>query len=244
MIYIVLIIATLITSIVSGVLSMAGGMILMGVFGFLLSVPAAMVLHGIAQAFSNGSRIWHHRRHIRWEVLLPYSLGALIVLGVFSVIAFVPSIGLVFIIIGSFPILTLRLPKFINLDMKKSPVAFLSGLIVTTAQMLAGASGPVLDIFYVNSSLTRHEILGTKAVTQTLGHIIKLVYYSFLLETVTRQLPAWIFPAVVFAALAGNWIGKELIEKISDDQFKTVGRYIILVVGLIYVVKGIYELTR
>ena len=244
MIYIVLTIATLITSIVSGVLSMAGGMILMGVFGFLLSVPAAMVLHGIAQAFSNGSRIWHHRRHVRWEVLLPYSLGALIVLGVFSVIAFVPSIGLVFIIIGSFPILTLRLPKFLNLDMKKSPVAFLSGLIVTTAQMLAGASGPVLDIFYVNSNLTRHEILGTKAVTQTLGHIIKLIYYSFLLATVTQQLPAWIFPAVVFAALAGNWIGKELIEKISDDQFKTSGRYIILVVGLIYVVKGIYELTR
>jgi uncharacterized membrane protein YfcA len=244
MIYVVLTIATLITSIVSGVLSMAGGMILMGVFGFLLSVPAAMVLHGIAQASSNGSRIWHHRRHVRWEVLLPYSLGALIVLGVFSVIAYVPSIGLVFIIIGSFPILALRLPRFINLDIEKRPVAFLSGLIVTTAQMLAGASGPVLDIFYVNSSLTRHEILGTKAVTQTLGHIIKLVYYSFLLTAVTQQLPAWIFPAVAFAALAGNWIGKELIEKISDDQFKTVGRYIILVVGFIYIVKGTYELTR
>lgn len=244
MIYIALTIATLITSIVSGVLSMAGGMILMGVFGFLLSVPAAMVLHGIAQAFSNGSRLWLHRRHIHWNVLLPYSVGALTVLGVFSAVAFVPSIGLVFIMIGSFPILALRLPRSINLDMKNKPVAFLSGLVVTTAQMLAGASGPVLDIFYVKSSLTRHEILGTKAVTQTLGHIIKLVYYSFLLTTVSRELPAWLFPAIVFAALSGNWIGKELVEKISDDQFKTAGRYIIRVVGVIYIVKGVYEVTR
>jgi uncharacterized protein len=59
-----LVLATLATSIISGVLSMAGGMILMGVFGFLLSVPAAMVLHGIAQTFSNGSRVWLYRRYI------------------------------------------------------------------------------------------------------------------------------------------------------------------------------------
>ena len=54
MTYLLLVLATFATSIISGVLSMAGGMILMGVFGFFLSVPAAMVLHGIAQTFSNG----------------------------------------------------------------------------------------------------------------------------------------------------------------------------------------------
>jgi len=65
MTYLLLVLATFATSIISGVLSMAGGMILMGVFGFFLSVPAAMVLHGIAQTFSNGSRVWLYRRHIK-----------------------------------------------------------------------------------------------------------------------------------------------------------------------------------
>jgi uncharacterized protein len=242
MTYLILIAATVVTSIVSGVLSMAGGMILMGVFGFLLSVPAAMVLHGIAQAFSNGSRVWIHRRHISWRVLLPYSLGALAVLATFSLVVFVPDVSLVFILIGSFPLIALVLPDSTNLDMERKPVAFLSGLIVTTTQMLAGASGPVLDIFYVQSSLTRHQILGTKAVTQTLGHIIKLTYYSFLLGVVSRELPLWIFPVVVAAALGGNWVGKQLVEKMSDAQFKTVGRYVILVVGVIYIGKGVYEI--
>lgn len=242
MTYIILIAATMITSIISGVLSMAGGMILMGVFGFLLSVPAAMVLHGVAQAFSNGSRVWLHRRHIRWSVLLPYTLGALVVLAIFSLTAFVPDIWLVFILIGSFPVMGLALPRSIDLDMQKKPVAFLSGVMVTTAQMLAGASGPVLDIFYVKSSLTRHEILGTKAVTQTLGHIIKLVYYSFLLAVISEEIPACVFPLVAVAALFGNWIGKQLLERISDNQFKTVGHYVILVIGFIYIGKGMYEL--
>ncbi len=242
MLYVLLTLATFITSIISGVLSMAGGMILMGIFSFILSVPMAMVLHGLAQAFSNGSRVWLHRRHIRWNVLFPYTLGALIVLGTFSAFAFIPDVGLVFILIGSFPLLALVLPDSINLDMERKPVAFASGIVVTSAQMLAGASGPVLDIFYVKSRLTRHEILGTKAVTQTLGQVIKLVYYAVLLGTASQDLPAWVFPAVIVAALAGNWIGKLVIERITDHQFKSAGRYIILVIGVIYIGKGGYEL--
>ena len=55
--YLLLFTAALITSFISGVLSMAGGMILMGIFSFFLAVPAAMMLHGITQPFSNGSRV-------------------------------------------------------------------------------------------------------------------------------------------------------------------------------------------
>ena len=125
MTYLILVLATFATSIISGVLSMAGGMILMGVFGFFLSVPAAMVLHGVAQTFSNGSRVWLYRRHIKWRVLGYYSIGAFAVLGLFATLTFVPSIGLVFILIGCFPFLALALPTTINLDMERGPCVFL-----------------------------------------------------------------------------------------------------------------------
>lgn len=242
MIDLLLVLATLVTSLISGVLSMAGGMILMGVFGFFLSVPAAMVLHGIAQAFSNGSRVWLYRHHIKWQVLGYYTIGALLVLGVFAVFRFVPSIGLVFILIGCFPFIAMVMPRSINLNMERGPVAFLSGLLVTTAQMLAGASGPVLDIFYVQSSMTKEEILGTKAVTQTLGHILKLIYYTFVMAVAADALPIWLVPAVVVAAIAGNWLGSLIVKRLSDNQFKQIGRYIIMVIGVIYIGKGALEL--
>ena len=239
---IILIIATFLTSVVSGLLSMACGMILMGVFGFLLSVPAAMVLHGIAQAFSNGSRVWLYRHHIRWGVLLPYAAGALLVLATFYLILFIPNIGLVFILIGSFPFITLILPKAINLDIQRKPVSFLAGVIVTTAQMLAGASGPVLDVFYVKSSLTRQEILGSKAITQTLGHLLKLVYYGPLLATASEEFSIWLIPTVVVAAMFGNWTAAHFVARISDAHFKKAGRIIIIMIGLVYIGKGISEL--
>ena len=67
-------------------------------------------------------------------------------LGVFAAFTFVPDIGLVFFLIGLLPFLALVLPESINLDMEKPTIAFSSGITVTTAQMLAGASGPVLDM--------------------------------------------------------------------------------------------------
>ena len=240
MTYLLLTLATLVTSLVSGVLSMAGGMILMGVFGFFLSVPAAMVLHGVAQAFSNGSRIWLHRRHIRYGVLAPYIAGTAIVLAGFIWVAIVPDKGLMFLLIGIFPFLALMMPRSLHLDVEKPPVAFACGLVVTTTQMLAGASGPVLDIFYVNSKLTRHQVLATKAVTQTLGHVVKLAYYAFFIS-LPVNLPIYIFPAVVVAAISGNWLGKHIVERMHDDQFRRYGRFVIMAIAAIYLGKGVME---
>lgn len=237
-----ILIATLLTSLVSGVLSMAGGMILMGIFGFLLSVPSAMVLHGVAQTASNGSRVWLYRHHIKWSVLVPYSIGALVVLMTFLLVQFVPSKAIVFILIGSFPFLALIIPASINLDIEKKSVAFTSGILVTLAQMLAGASGPVLDVFYVKSRLTRHEVMGTKAVTQTLGHLIKLSYYAFFLTSFGSELPVWLFPLVVLAAVAGNRLGKVVVERINDAIFRQLGRYLIMIIGAIYIGKGCADL--
>ncbi len=108
--------------------------------------------------------------------------------------------------------------------------------------MLAGASGPVLDIFYVQSKLTRYEILGTKAITQTLGHVIKLVYYGLFLSVETSgEMPLWIIPAVIIAALVGNWLGKQVIDRIGDAFFKRIGRVAILLIGAAYITKALEE---
>ena len=242
MLYALLILVTLLTSVISGLFSMAGGIVLMAVFGFFLSVPAAMVLHGVAQAFSNGSRIWLYREHIKWSVLAPYSAGAAVVLLTFASISFVPQPGLVFLLIGTFPFLTLLLPESLNLDMTRKPVALTCGVVVTLAQMLAGVAGPLLDVFYLNSKLNRYEILGTKATTQTLGHIIKLSYYSVFLFAASREIPIWIIPGVVLAAVAGNTIARLGVRKISDDEFRTAGRYLILLIGMVCLGKGVYDL--
>lgn len=238
MTYLIIALATLLTSIISGVLSMAGGVILMGVLGLLLPIPVAMVAHGVAQTASNGSRIVFHRHHIRWPVLVPYLGGALIALALFTLLVFVPDKALVFIVIGLFPFLSLAIPDHVNLDIEKPLIAVVCGFSVTATQLLAGASGPVLDVFYVKSRLTRHQVLATKAITQTSSHVIKLGYYLTVIG-LTMDLPLWVYGLVVAAAIAGNGVGTMIVARIDDTQFRTAGRIIILIMGTLFLGNGI-----
>ena len=108
--------------------------------------------------------------------------------------------------------------------------------------MLAGASGPVLDIFYVKSKMSKEGILGTKAVTQTLGHVLKLIYYAIMMAIASDLVPAWLIPAVVAAAIIGNYCASLVVTRLSDQQFKKIGRYVISFICVIYIGKGIAEL--
>src|SRR6478736_1374475 len=71
------------TSIVSGVMGMAGGMLLLAVMLLRLEPAVAIPLHGIVQMVSNGSRAWFLRKHVRfgavwrfaWPLLPAGALG-------------------------------------------------------------------------------------------------------------------------------------------------------------------------
>ena len=52
----ILAVSSLVTSFISGILGMAGGIILMGILLAMMSVPAAMMMHGITQLASNAWR--------------------------------------------------------------------------------------------------------------------------------------------------------------------------------------------
>src|SRR4051812_24784176 len=71
--------AVVITSFISGILGMAGGMILMGLLLLMMPVPAAMMLHGITQMASNGWRAVLWREKIDWRIFRGTAYGALVV---------------------------------------------------------------------------------------------------------------------------------------------------------------------
>ncbi len=95
----------------------------------------------------------------------------------------------------------------------------------------------MLDVFYVKSRLTRHQALATKSVTQTSSHVIKLGYY------LTVDLAFWVYMLVIPAASAGNSVGKSLVAKIDDVQFRYAGRIITLTMGTFFLGNGIWLLV-
>ena len=228
------------TSILSGILGMAGGMILMAILVGTLGVASAMVLHGAVQATSNGSRAWFLRKHIRWQILPGYSIGAIASVGLFTLLAFVPHAGVVLILVGLFPWLARFSKSLSGLDVTRPMTALACGFVVTAAQLLAGASGPLLDVFYLRSPLTRQEIVANKALTQTLGHILKIGYYGFIVAVAT-DIPVWLFVVAMATAVAGTRIGTWLLAKWNDTDFQRVSQAIILTIATLCIAQGIWS---
>jgi uncharacterized protein len=229
------------TALLSGVLGMAGGMILMAILVAVLPVPAAMVLHGAVQALSNGSRAVFLWRHVEWRILPWYAAGAAVAVAGFAAVALVPEPGLVLLLVGAMPFLARAMPRLGRLDMHAAPTAAVCGVVVTTAQLLAGASGPLLDLFYLNSKLTRHQVVACKAITQTLGHLIKLGYYGVLIGA-AGELPWWVYAAAMATAVLATRVGTRLLDRFADAAFRRVSGWVILAIGALCMLQGVRTL--
>lgn len=229
--------AVLGTSVISGVLSLAGGTILMGVFGWVLPISTAMIFHGCSQMASNASRCILYRAHIQWWILRGYLLGTAICIAIFATVLYVPNKVVMFLLLGLMPFVNFALPKGKALDITKRGMPTLCGFLVTVCQLLAGVSGPLLDVFYNRTSLTRFQIHSTKGFTQAMGHAVKVGYFVMVTQLAAGDglvVPLWALFAVMPVAFLGNWIASKIVHLLSDQQFRSLAQLTSMAIGVVF----------
>ena len=226
---------------------MAGGMVLMAVLVSVLPVAAAMVLHGATQAASNGARVLFLRRHVMWAVLAPYLIGGAATTTLFALVGFVPDAGLVLILVGAAPWLARAVPSLRGLDIRNRATAVACGATVTAAQLLAGASGPLLDAFYLSTDVDPRRIVATKAATQTIGHVVKAGYYAVVagwaLDATDLDNQSCLIATAILLAVVGARIGTALLHRLDITRFRRITTVAVLAVGAACVVKGVRDLV-
>ena len=234
--------ASLATSAISGVFGMAGGLILMGVLALALPVSVAFVAHGFIQLIANGWRAVLHRAHVQWRIVGFYALasgtGAVLV----SFLAFTPSKPLLYALLGA-TTGVLWLPKdWLRLDAAKPPHALACGFLVTGLNLVAGVAGPLLDTFFIRTSLTRHEIVSTKAATQVFAHLAKIIVYGAPLMNTRALSPAlmWTLLAAAPLSMIGTMIGGRVLDGMTDKRFLAWTKYIVTGIGAVYLAQAAF----
>ena len=242
-----------ITSTISGVFGMSGGMILMGYLVFVLPVSAAMMMQGSIQATANGYRAILNRDAIDWKIFMRYLIGAAAGLALITSIAFVPSKVVMYLLLGIVPFAAAAVPQKWALDVTKRGAAETCGFFVTLLNLTAGVAGALLDVFFVRTTLTRHQVVATKAVTQTLSHILKLIYFGIIVEAVTGDksrlhdmsiLPWWLFAAALPLSMLGTTTGKKLLDRMTDMHFRKWSQRITLMIGAVMIAQGAALMLR
>jgi len=238
-------VAVVVTSFISGILGMAGGMILMGVLLALMPVPAAMLLHGVCQMASNGWRMWLWRREVNWRVFRGNAWGSLAILAVFCALQLVGSRPVVYLILGLTPFISYVLPPKLKLNVDRPWHPFVCGLSCTGLQLLSGVAGPLLDVFFLQSKMDRRGVVATKAATQTMSHLLKILYFGFLLgQSQGGRVEWWMAASMIALAMLGTTLSRGVLEKMSDVNFRQWTRWTVTAVGMCYLGNGILILVR
>jgi uncharacterized membrane protein YfcA len=236
--------SALVTSFISGILGMAGGMILMGILLALVPLPAAMMLHGITQLASNGwrARLW--RSEVDWRVFRGYAYGALMALAVFAAIRLVVGKPVALIAMGLTPFMTMWLPEGLHLNVERRGHPLACGIICSALSLTAGVSGPILDIFFVRSKMRRHAVVATKAMTQSFSHLLKIFYFGAVVSLRGGEFEPWVGVMMVLLAFTGTSLSRRVLERMNDASFRRWTRWTVLTLGVLYLADGVRLLLR
>lgn len=232
----VILLAAFVTAAVSGVLGMAGGLLLLGVLLLVLPATVAFVVHGLLQLVSNGWRAVLQRKHLQWAVVGWYSLGALAAALLVTLIRYTPDKALTYLLLGLVPMLVWLPKDRLRLDAARPAHAVLAGLLVTAVNLTAGVAGPLLDVFFVRTSLGRHAVVATKAGTQVLSHLAKVLVYG---GAAGQGIPWLVVAAAVPLSMLGTLLGSRLLDRMTDASFTTATRWVVTGIGLVYLAQAI-----
>tara|TARA_B100001057_G_C22855879_1_gene952645 strand:- start:3049 stop:3717 length:669 start_codon:yes stop_codon:yes gene_type:complete len=222
---------------------MLGGLILIGLLVVILPLQQAMILHGLIQLTSNGYRAWLNRKDISWTIIYTLVIGNVCALFGFFLVAFVPDKITVILVLGLLPYITWALPSSV-LNITKKPIGLLAGVSVVGSNIISGTGGLVLDVFFQRANMTRHQVVATKAVAQSLGHIAKIIFFGLLSTPTLNIWPSyWLIAFAVASSVVGTTLGKKTLDRIDDGEFFLWTQRIILIIGAFFISYACYMMN-
>ena len=230
-----------VTAAISGVFGMAGGLMLKGALALVLPVSATFVVHGLLQLVANGWRAILHRKFVSWKIVAIYALGAFTAAALIGLVVYEPTRATLYLLMGLVPGLVWLPQGWVKVDASRPGQAYICGLSVTGMNLTAGVAGPLLDVFFVRTALTRHQIVATKAATQVFSHLMKIIVYGApLFASGGKGMPPlWVFALAIPLSMLGPAAGGILLNRLSDVDFKRYLRLILTVIGAVYLVQAI-----
>ena len=239
---IILIFSAFITSSISAVLGMGGGIILLGIMAIIIPNGYMVIaLHGIIQLISNTTRTYVFRKYLKKDLIKEFLVGAIIGASISAIIIFIlikffevssaNEIKVDFLkpIIGVFIIwyLFLKKPK----KEKKSNSFIKVGSISGLASIFVGATGPLIAPFFLNNNLTKENIIANKAACQMITHLTKIPLFIFFFNVSYIQEYKLLLP-LIMAVFIGTNFGKKILDMIPEKLFIKLFKITLFIIAI------------
>ncbi len=256
---VILAVVALITSALSAILGMGGGMLLLATILCFMSHGEAIPTHAAVQIASNGTRVLAFIGNVDREafgrfvggVVPGAGIGMLLLWGLGQPERSEPYLKT---LIGLFILLTTFLPGMgrsgsarrnpdESADVVSPPSTWwdfpLVGLLAGTAALTIGAIGPLIAPVFARRNFVKERLIATKAACQLTTHVLKIPAFILLRELELRRLGSLALIMMVMV-IPGTLIGKRILKGVSERHFRVAFRVALTVAGLkVLIVDGL-----
>jgi uncharacterized membrane protein YfcA len=228
-------VAALLTSILSAVAGLGGGVILLLVIAQFVAPTTAIPIQGAIQLVSNGTRAALLRTNIEWRVvgwsslpLLPACLVGVAIATALPEDAIRIMLAVFVLVLAWRPQLLERSPGRPDGDHRGMllGIGTAAGLLNTTV----GASGPFTSPFFRAVTATHVAFVATAAATQVAAHIAKLMAFSASGWDISEHLD--IIGVGIVGVVVGSWIGTRLLGRIPTERLDVVFKVVLTTLAL------------
>jgi uncharacterized membrane protein YfcA len=218
-----------ITSCLTAVIGMGGGVLLLTLMPGLVPASAILPLHALTQLASNISRAGFGWRSIDPGIIPAFAAGALVGSWLGGQVYQFIDLRWLPLCIGVFILVFTWLPSPVLRGGGQLALAVL-GFCQTGLGMLAGATGPLGAAVLLRRSRERDWLVVNTAVYMTVNHTLRVFAYFAIGFSYAPWWP--LVSGMVVAGIVGSWVGTRLRGLVPQRNFHKWFRLLVTVLAV------------
>lgn len=225
-----LIALSFVTSAITAVLSIGGGLTMLAALASVAPASAIIPVHGAVQVGSNMSRVYFLRKSIVWPIMIVFSAGSIIGVALGGLLVVQLPAGMLRTILGLFILYAMWGPQRLQLPTTGTAVLFGGGIVTAFMSMFIGAAGPFLASVLAPRIADRVSYVATHGVCVLLQHALKVVIFGTLGFAFLPWVP--MLACMLVAGFAGTWLGTRILHRLPEQSFRRILKTILTLVAL------------
>ena len=107
--------------------------------------------------------------------------------------------------------------------------------------MIVGAVGPLIAPFFLGIGLERQAVIGTKAICQMAGHLVKIALFGIVGFAFWRYLG--FYAMAIPLVFLGTWVGSQILDRVNETVFTWLFKSALTAIAIVLIVGAIITLA-
>ncbi len=224
----IIIAGSFLAALVNAAFSAGGALIILAVTSVVLPVSAIVPIHSTLLIGSTSTRTLLFWRDIEWKIAGPFLVGSVFAVAIGSRIYVELPDTFVATALSAVMLIAIWLPDVTWRPKLKNPwvvVGFIHSLLSTLF-----AYGALLHAIILQTGLKRRPIVATMGASLTGMGLFKITGYALNGFDYVPYLQTIGF--AIAAAFLGTWVGRMVIDRVSEELFRAVFRSLVTLTAL------------